>query len=242
MRFSYAGILITALLSVVACHDEPASKADSPPEASTAPKAIPVPKAVPIDRDGQPLTATGEGHSGQHRKGEHEQDEGEWIPGEYKTGVSRFKDAIVYVDGAPKGMLSFGELPLPIKVAWHDEESAIAFGPDHPGPHFKITKQRRYRVADYMKAIGVNPAKIKAIHIYGGGKRRLAAAVITGRELAKHKDFAFRFGNDIGGKPIPVCPESGWHCPDNITAIAVYVTKAPPVQKDGINYLNGEPG
>src|SRR4051812_28029827 len=44
--------------------------------------------------------------------------EDEWIPKEYGSGMSRWKDTGVYVDGKPLGFLAFGQLPIACKPSW----------------------------------------------------------------------------------------------------------------------------
>lgn len=161
--------------------------------------------------------------------------------GSHKNGLAAFKDPGVYVDGVPRGMLTFGELPVPLEVAWYEEEAAVPFKAGDPGPRTKLVKQRRYRFRDYLTAIGVDLARVKALHIYGG-QRRVVAVSISGDELRAADDFTFRFGAEIGGKPIPACPPGvgDGKCPDIIGVVTVYVDKEPPRREGGHFYLGDE--
>ena len=183
--------------------------------------------------DEQSLT----GRSGRHR----DNPGSDWVPGEFKTGMARFKDPGVYVDGVLAGMLKFGELPVPMPVTWWDEVASVPFSPGSKGPRTKIVKERRYRFTDYFRAIGLDVEEIKEVHIYGGG-RRMAASIISGEDLRKHNDLMFRFGGDVWGKPIPSCPSgvTDGRCPDNLTAVTVYIKRKPPAREGRYFVLNGE--
>lgn len=183
--------------------------------------------------------STGLGFSGRHR----DDPTNSWVPAEYKSGMARFKDPGVYADGVLVGMLKFGEIPVPLEPIWFEEEASLEFKAGGKDPRTKIVKQRRYRFTDYFEAIGIDVAKIKEFHIYGGNKRR-AAALIPGDALRSRKDeFTFRFGGDVWGKPIPSCPPKAikTRCPDQLTAVTVYLEREPPVRKGNDFILNGEP-
>lgn len=150
----------------------------------------------------------------------------------------RFKEPAVYLDGKPLGVLMFGELPVPLEPAWFEEKAAVPFNPGVEGPRFRIAKQRRYRYRDYLLAMGVDVARVKELHIYGGNKRA-AAVVIPGESIRKMDGFQFRFGGEIWGKPIPACPAGvgDGKCPDQIGTITIYVDKEPPTRKGGHFYF-----
>ncbi len=156
----------------------------------------------------------------------------------HSNGMERFKDPGVYVDGTPIGVLRFGELPTPLAPFWFEERAAVPFKAGDPGPRFKLVKQRRYRFKDYFKAMGVNVAKVKEMHLYGGNQRA-AAVVISGDQLRSSDDFLFRFGGSIWGKPIPACPAGvgDGKCPDQVGTVVLYVKKDPPIRKGGYFYF-----
>ncbi len=151
----------------------------------------------------------------------------------------RFKEAGVYLDGKPLGVLQFGELPVPLAPVWFEERAAIPFKPGHEGPRYRMAKQRRYRYRDYLAAMGVDVAKIKELHIYGGN-RHAAAVVIPGDSIRNVDGFQFRFGGHVWGKPIPACPAQvgDGKCPDQIGTMAIYVDKDPPKRKGGYFYFD----
>src|SRR5687768_3702296 len=45
-------------------------------------------------------------------------DKDQYIPAEFKSGADRWKEIGVYVDGKPRGMLAWAELPLALKPTW----------------------------------------------------------------------------------------------------------------------------
>ena len=123
----------------------------------------------------------------------------------HSGGMERFKEAGVYVDGKPLGVMQFGELPVSLKPVWFEERAAVPFKAGDPGPKFKISKQRRYRFREYLESMGVDVKRVKALHIYGGNQRAVAVS-ISGDKLRKNDDLLFRFGGGIWGKPLPACP------------------------------------
>lgn len=235
MRIESAGL---ALLFVVAIGCKGSSEAPT-----TRPSTVEAP-STPAENSAKTETqtkdeSTGMGFSGRHR----DDPTNSWVPAEYKSGMARFKDPGVYADGVLVGMLKFGEIPVPLEPIWFEEEASLEFKAGDKGPRTKIVKQRRYRFTDYFEAIGVDVAKIKEFHIYGGNKRR-AAALIPGDTLRSQKDeFTFRFGGDVWGKPIPSCPTKALQskCPDQLTAVTIYLEREPPIRKGNDFFLNGEP-
>lgn len=166
----------------------------------------------------------------------------DYVPAEFKTGAARWKDTIVYVDGRPRGVLTFGELPVPLPVYWAEEKtSAEMDSPDDPG--YVIVKRRRYRFVDYLPAIGVDLKQVKALHIYG--PKVTDSLVATGEELRSKagREVLFRFGGEVLGKALPNAPEDfgNGRTPDKISAVMVYLKRRPPtlVPNDGF-FLDGE--
>lgn len=159
----------------------------------------------------------------------------------HKNGIAQFKEPGVYLDGVPVGMLTFGELPVPLAPAWHQERGAVAFRPGDGAPRTRVVLQRRYRMIDYLTAIGVDVERIEELHIYGN-QRRAAAVIVSGDDLRGFPDFTFRFGSGVTGKPIPACPVGlgDGKCPDSIGAVAIYVDKPAPTREGGSFYLDGK--
>jgi hypothetical protein len=159
------------------------------------------------------------------------------------AGAGRWKDTAVYVDGRPVGMLAFGELPIELAPVWIEDEVSVPVKPGRRGPGFRRAKQRQYRFSDYLRAVGVDPAEVKELHIYG--PKPSEVLVVTGAELGRRGDqLRFRFGGEVSGKAIPVVPDGigNGRSPDKISAVMVYVARTPPtlVRNVGI-VLDGAP-
>jgi hypothetical protein len=129
-------------------------------------------------------------------------------------GKKRFGDSSAYLDGVPLGVLRYFELPPRLKP--------------FPYPLANGRNAERYRVAEYLEAVGVDLAKVEAVHFVGGRNR---TAIIRGDELRKtQKVLAFSFTRETAGK-------ARMHWPpgidtnttiDAIVHLLVYVAKAPP--------------
>lgn len=102
-------------------------------------------------------------------------------------GFSMFKEAWVYVDGKPVGVLREAELP-PIPDVWIDQIEALDFKRGDPPPHERVYQARRWRLSDYFKAVGVDLKKIKAVAVHGGRGTVLIAGDVFRR---LHKDVLF---------------------------------------------------
>jgi hypothetical protein len=85
----------------------------------------------------------------------------------------------------------------------------------------------RYLLADYLKVEGIDLAKVRAVHFYGGTR----VSPLTGDDVRAHaKELSFEFGGGDRGKPrVHYCadirPPSRI---DMISAMVVYVDKEPP--------------
>jgi hypothetical protein len=167
----------------------------------------------------------------------------DYVPAEHKSGNARWKDTIVYVDGQPRGVLTFGELPVPLEPTWVDEQSPREIRPNSNDTGYVSVKRRRYRFTDYLKAIGVDVAAVKAIHVYG--PKFTDSIIATGAQLRSKEGagLMFRFGADVGGKAIPVVPADfgNGRSPDKISSVMVYIKRIPPklIPQDGF-YLDGQ--
>ncbi len=107
------------------------------------------------------------------------EDEGEKTVG----GFSMFKEAWVYVDGKPVGVLREPELP-PMPETWVDEVEYLDFNAGDPGPHERVYQARRWKFADYLTAIGVDLKKVKAVLLHGGR----GVVLFPGDEFRRTKD------------------------------------------------------
>lgn len=154
----------------------------------------------------------------------------DYVPAEHKSGAAKWKDTVVYVDGQPRGVLSFGELPVPLEPAWHEEKANAEIRPNSNDPGFVMVKKRRYRFTDYLKAIGVDVAAVKAIHIYG--PKFTDSIVATGAQLRSKAgaELTFRFGGETGGKALPSAPMGfgNGRSPDKVSSVMVYIKRKPP--------------
>ncbi len=153
-----------------------------------------------------------------------------WVPNEFKSGAERWRDATVYVDGVPRGVIWFGDLPPSLQPTWVEQEEEIDFKPGDT-VRTRTVRERRYLIASYLEAVGVDLKKVKEVHIYGGAKQY--AMRLTGPDLRKVRDcLYFRFGRQTSGKTLlgidMKCnykPNSDF---DHLAGIAVYVKKEPP--------------
>lgn len=126
----------------------------------------------------------------------------------------RIKDGAVYVDGKITGFLKFNELP-PGLVGVVDRPGETEFG-----------------FASYLKALGVDVAKVRALHMHGG-----RVSMLPGDSLRRGGDrVRFVFRGDGSGPARPrfaagIRPSMGLNTAiDMISAVSVYVDKEPPTE------------
>ena len=168
------------------------------------------------------------------------QDPNDYVPAEFKNGAARWKDTGVYVDGKPIGFIQFGELPIGLKPTWIKDKVSAEKPPDCPiekCPGWKWSQQRWYKFTDYLKAVGVDVHKVKMLHVYGPKLSQTIA--VSGKDLLSPAadEFLFRFGTQVGGKPIPHEPPNfgNGKQPDKMSSVMIYIDKkAPTVTRDGI--------
>ena len=158
--------------------------------------------------------------------------------------MARWKDTVVYVDGAPIGYLTFGELPVALKPTWVKSKVSANKPADCPScPAWRWGEQRFYKFTDYMKAMNIDLRKIKQIHVQG--PKVTDTIVATAKDLlsSKANEFLFRFGGEASGKAIPHVPLNFGNGagPDKITSVMIYVEKAPPTFDDVGYVLDGVP-
>jgi hypothetical protein len=157
--------------------------------------------------------------------------------------AARWQDTTVLLDGKPIGMLAFGELPIGLAPVWIEEEVSVPVKPGQRGPGFRRVKGRQYRFADYLRALGVDVARIKELHVHG--PKPTEALIVRGPELAQNRDgLRFRFGAEVAGKAIPVVADDlgNGRSPDKISRVAVYVERTPPTLVRNVGFvLDGKP-
>ncbi len=131
-------------------------------------------------------------------------------------------DVPVFVDGSEVSVLRFGELPPGVEP--------IA----KPASEDPNQRPRFYRISDYLKAIGVNVERVKAVHF---ADKALRIASIEGSELRADKDrFVFDFLESTTGMPMQSWKTTGLKNKLKIDAIMgmnVFVAKAPLVIDPG---------
>ncbi|MGE3544789.1 MAG: hypothetical protein AB7L28_12700, partial [Kofleriaceae bacterium] len=126
---------------------------------------------------------------------------------------------------------------------WIKDKVSARMRPHSNDPGWRWAKQRFYKFTDYLRALGLSPATIREIHVYGP---KLSQTVIATRRDLTSKladQFMFRFGTNTGGKPIPHVP-SGFgngKTPDKISGVMIYIKKTPPtmVKNEGLE-LDGK--
>lgn len=164
-----------------------------------------------------------------------------WVPNEFKSGAAKWRDVGVYVDGKPTGFLTWGELPIALPVTWIEDEVSAEKEPGTDQPATRKVRQRHYRFDQYLKAIGVDLRKVKALHVYG--PRFTNSNVSTAKDLLSPaaKSFMFRFGGNVSGKPIPQVPPNfgNGKSADKIAGVMVYIHKKPPTLTEEGFMLDG---
>jgi hypothetical protein len=238
-------LALLAVVSLVACRD-----ADGSQETRLRPAPVtPSPTAAKVVDDLGPHPADDRVNPQQladekkdKKKGDHQ--DNDWVPKEFTSGLARWKDIGVYVDGKAVGFLSWGELPLGLKPSWlRDKVSADKeYGSKDPG--WTWARKRYYKFTDYLKAVGVDVRKVNEMHIYG--PKTTQTLIVTGKELQlpAANEFWFWFGANTSGKPIPHAAQNygNGRIGDKVNAVMVYIDKKPPTLVDGDGlYLDGVP-
>jgi len=141
-------------------------------------KAPPVVAAAPLADAGVPVELDAAQEHGQKWQGG---DPGDDSP---QGGFSMFKEAWVYVDGRPVGVLRESEMPDGLPVAWTETEQDIAFDANSTGPRSLKYFTKRWRISDYLRAVGVDLAKVKMVVAHGGR----GVVAIPGDDFRKFQD------------------------------------------------------
>lgn len=127
----------------------------------------------------------------------------------------RFGQAAVYIDGKPAGMLRATELPKGLKAR------TVSIGGGHTAS--------RYGLLDYVRALGVESKRIKALHLYGGSR----VVVVDRAEVGRIGDrIMFSFSQGERGKTRVHWPPVKLNVNTTIdmaSHVVVYVDKVPPV-------------
>ncbi|MBS2019387.1 MAG: hypothetical protein JST00_41375 [Deltaproteobacteria bacterium] len=133
----------------------------------------------------------------------------------------RLGEAGVYVDGKSVGVLSPLELPANVK----SHKVKLGFQGE-----YEVT---RWSFKEYAKSLGLDPAKLQAVHLYGGSR----VVVIDGPEFARiSEELTFSFSQGDRGKPRVHWPAMKFHVNttiDQLTAVTFYAQKTPPHLVEG---------
>jgi len=118
-------------------------------------------------------------------------------------------DVAVYIDGRVASILRYGELP--------------------PIPSIQLDSGvKQYKLIDYLQAIGVQPSRIRAVHLHGNNDR---IASLKGSEITRDPQrFRFQFLSGTTGIPVTRWSTSGLtneFTVHEIRAISVFVNKPP---------------
>jgi hypothetical protein len=138
----------------------------------------------------------------------------------------RLVEAAIYLDGTPIAAIRSQELPSTLKL--HASQTGGA---------------PSYYMGEYLTALGIDVAKVKGLHVYGGSR----VAAVDGDEFRRVQNgIHFSFSrSDGGGKPrimFAVASLKATTTVDMISAISVYVDKEPPIYKDGqLMFADGKP-
>lgn len=219
---SRTSLLLCACLGVAACNS-----ARSEPSAATAAPPLAQARVAAAANPATPPPSTSD-----------------YVPAEFKAGAARWKDTGVYLDGKPIGFLTFGELPITLKPTWVKDKVSANKRPGTNDPAWRWAESRFYKFTDYLRAVGIDPAKIRELHVYG--PKPSDSIIVTGRDLmsARAAGFMFRFGTGASGKAIPQEPQGfgNGRTPDKISAVMIYMKKKPPtvVANEGFE-LDGKP-
>jgi hypothetical protein len=166
---------LAAALAASACKDSPAPAAGASPQARTevvAPRAAASDGGTGAAVDAAPVAPEVHGDK--------------WADPEDPAmtgGMTKFKEAWVYVDGQPIGVLREAELP-PMRDVWIEQVELLDFKRGDTGPRERKYHVLRWRVADYLKAAGVDLKKVKALLLHGGR----GTAVVYGDDFRRLQD------------------------------------------------------
>lgn len=133
-----------------------------------------------------------------------------------ETKKRRMPEPMVFLDGKALAAIRFLELPPALKTRWIDPTNSGYLA-------------RRYSVADYVEALGVDLATVKQVHFIGGRNRH---SIIDGPELIRNRDkLFFSFNQGERGKARMHYPSDGIKVNtqiDLVGTMAIYRDREPP--------------
>jgi hypothetical protein len=138
----------------------------------------------------------------------------------------------VYLDGAPIAMLRYAELPSGLAPVWETQRSRLPFKPGE-AVRYRETHVRRYRVTDYLRALGVELDSITEVHLHGA--RDTAIVLTRAQLLAQPDDILFKFSGETFGKPVPMLRniDAGTSF-DDLSALTIYRERTPPTRTENL--------
>jgi hypothetical protein len=163
-------------------------------------------------------------------------------PPAHGAGRDRWRGGGVYLDGMPIGALRHAELPDGLEPIWETQRRRLPFKPGEE-PRYEETKVPRYRVTDYLQALGLRLDDITEIQLLGA---RASAIVISRDDLRRYADeVLFKFAGGDFGKAIPIVRSVPVGTSfDGLLAMTIYMKKTPPrltadqtLELDGIPQL-----
>ncbi len=98
-------------------------------------------------------------------------------------GFKSFKETWIYVDGEAVAAMLVPELP-DIPVAWTLQQEDLDFVLGQPESHIRKFYVRRWRLTDYLQALGIPLKKIKMVYLHGGS----GVVAVPGDVLRKFSD------------------------------------------------------
>jgi hypothetical protein len=142
------------------------------------------------------------------------------------SGRNRWHGGGVYLDGDPIALLRYAELPRELAPIMEVQRKRLPFHAGESIRYQEITVPR-YRVVDYLRALGVPLDRVTEVHVHGA---RDTAIVLTHDDLVRHPDdILFKFASDTSGKPIPIIRNIDVGTSfDDLQALTIYVTRTPP--------------
>jgi len=161
-------------------------------------------------------------------------------PPAHGAGRDRWRGGGVYLDGVPIGALRYAELPDGLEPIWELQRRRLPFKQGEE-PRYEETKVARYRVTDYLQALGVRLDDVTEVHLLGA---RDSAIVLSRDDLRRHADeVLFKFAGGNFGKAIPIVREVPVGTSfDGLLAMTIYVKKTPPrLTADQTLELDGVP-
>lgn len=241
-------VVFLGLVAFAACKGSSGAASSGSGSAGSA-VAEPLPKPPEKKKGPQPIETTREKmiqdqeeRNGSKDGAKGDKNDSEWVPAEFKSGMSRWKDVGVYLDGKPIGFMTFGELPIALKPTWIKDKVSAEMRPGTDDPGWRWAQQRFYKFSTFFTALGVDLKKVKEVHVYGA--KFSETIVASGKDMLSKAadDFTFRFGGNTFGKAIPHVLNTfgNGKSPDKIAGVMIYINKKPPtlVRNEGL-YLDG---